>query len=105
MTRDQFLIYLSTLLWGFGLSLFMYIQPLYIAQLGASPAQIGLVLGVSGLIVPLLYIPLGLWADRRGRRPLIQAGWGLGALATFGIALAPDWRWLIPGLTAYQLSN
>jgi DHA1 family multidrug resistance protein-like MFS transporter len=105
MTRDQFLIYLSTLLWGFGLSLFMYIQPLYIAQLGASPAQIGLVLGLSGLIVPLLYIPLGLWADRRGRRPLIRAGWGLGALATFAIAAAPDWRWLIPGLTAYQLSN
>jgi predicted MFS family arabinose efflux permease len=105
MTRDQLLIYLSTLLWGFGMSLFMYIQPLYIAELGATPAQIGIVLALSGLIVPLLHIPIGLWADRHGRRPLIRAGWLLGALATFAIAAAPDWRWVILGLTAYQLSN
>jgi MFS family permease len=83
----------------------MYIQPLYIAELGATPAQIGMVLALSGLIVPLLYIPIGLWADRHGRRPLIRAGWLLGALATFAIAAAPDWRWVILGLTAYQLSN
>jgi MFS family permease len=103
--RDHLLIYLSTLLWGFGMSLFTYIQPLYIAQLGATPEQIGLVLTLSGLIVPLLHIPIGLWADRHGRRPLIRAGWLLGALATFAVAAAPDWRWVILGLTAYQLSN
>lgn len=105
VTRDQLLIYLSTLLWGFGMSLFIYIQPLYIAELGATPEQIGLVLALSGLIVPLLHIPIGLWADRHGRRPLVRAGWLLGALATFAIAAAPDWRWVIVGLTAYQLSN
>src|SRR5262245_50096289 len=86
MTRDQLLIYLSTLLWGFGMSLFIYIQPLYIAELGATPPQIGMVLALSGLIVPLLHIPIGLWADRHGRRPLIRAGWLLGTLATFAIA-------------------
>lgn len=105
MSRDQFLIYLSTLLWGFSMSLFIYIQLLYIAELGATPAQIGLVLALSGLIVPLLHIPIGLWADRHGRRPLVRAGWLLGALATFAIAAAPDWRWVIVRLTAYQLSN
>ena len=105
VTRDQLLIYVSTLLWGFGLSLFFYIQPLYIARLGASPAQIGLVLGLGGSLTPFLYIPIGLWADRHGRRPLIRAGWGLGAGATLAMALAPDWRWLIPGLAAYQLAN
>lgn len=104
-TRDQLLIYVSTLLWGFGMSLFTYIQPLYIAELGATPEQIGLVLALSGLMVPVLHIPIGWWADRHGRRPLIRAGWLLGALATFAIAAAPDWRWVILGLTAYQLSN
>jgi len=98
-------MYLSGLLWGFGMSLFLYIQPLYISSLGASPTQIGLVLGISGLAVTFLYIPIGLWADRRGRKPVILAGWGLGAAATFAMALAPDWRWLIPAMVAYLLSN
>lgn len=105
LTRDQRWIYLSSLLTGFGVSLFLYIQPLYIASLGASPEQIGLTLSVSGLMVTLLYIPMGLWADRRGRKPMIVGGWWLSALATLGMAFAPDWRWFIPAFTAYLLSN
>jgi predicted MFS family arabinose efflux permease len=103
--RDQRWLYLSSVLWGFGIALYLYIQPLYIASLGATPEQIGLVLGVSGLAVTFLYIPIGLWADRRGRKPVMLAGWGLGAVATLAIALAPDWRWLIPAMIAYMLSN
>lgn len=95
----------ATMLWGFGQSLFWYLQPLYVAQLGATPAQIGLVLGSGGLVVTFLYIPIGLWADRRGRKPVILAGWTTGALATLAMAAAPDWRWLLPGVTAYYLSN
>ncbi|MGH2523296.1 MAG: MFS transporter, partial [Anaerolineales bacterium] len=105
MTRDQRFICLSSLFWGFGLGLFLYIQPLYIASLGANPEQIGLTLASSGLMVILLYIPIGLWADRRGRKPVILAGWGLGTIATFAMALAPDWRWVIPAQAAYLLSN
>lgn len=105
LTRDQQLMYISSFLWGFGASLFWYIQPLYIESLGATAEQIGLVLAVGGLVVTFLYIPIGLWADRRGRKPVILAGWGLGAAATLAMALAPDWRWLIPAMVAYQLSN
>src|SRR5262245_3112367 len=93
--RDPRWLYLGRVLWGFGIALYLYIQPLYIASLGATPDQIGLVLGGSGLAVILLYVPIGLWADRRGRKPVMVAGWGLGAAATLAIALAPDWRWLI----------
>jgi HAD superfamily hydrolase (TIGR01549 family) len=95
----------ATMLWGFGQSLFWYLQPLYVASLGATPAQIGLVLGGGGLVVTLLYIPIGLWADRRGRKPVILAGWAVGALATYAMAAAPDWRWLLPGVAAYLLSS
>jgi len=98
-------MYLSSFLWGFGASLFWYIQPLYIESLGATAEQIGFVLAVGGLVVTFLYIPIGLWADRRGRKPVILAGWGLGSVATLAMALAPDWRWLIPSMVAYQLSN
>ncbi len=105
LNRDLRLMWLSSLLWGFGMSLFSYIQPLYVASLGASPSQIGLVLGASGIFVTIFYIPIGLWADRYGRKPLILAGWGLGALATLAMAVAPDWRWLFPAMLVYAFSN
>jgi predicted MFS family arabinose efflux permease len=105
LTPDQRWIYVCYLLTGFGVSLFWYLQPLYLTSLGASPEQIGLALAVSGLIVTVLYIPIGLWTDRRGRKPVIVWGWGLGAAATLALALAPDWRWFIPAYAAYLLSN
>jgi MFS family permease len=104
-SRDQRLMLISTLLWGFGQSLFWYIQPLYVAYLGATPAQIGFVLGGAGLAVAFLYILMGLWADRRGRKPVIVAGWLVGTTATFAMALSPSWVWFLPALAFYLFSN
>jgi len=103
--RDLLLIYLSSFLWGFGVYLYFYVQPLYITQLGATPAQVGLALGLGGFVVTFLYAPIGLWADRRGRKPVILAGWLLGTISGFGMALAPDWRWFVPAYAGYLLSN
>ena len=105
LNRDQRLLALSFLLWGVGMSLFFYIQPLYIAELGATPEQIGYVLSLSGVVVTALYIPMGGWADRHGRKPVMIAGWSLGVVAALGMALAPDWRWLIPAQIVYWLAN
>ena len=105
LSRDQRLLILSGLLWGFGMSLFVYIQPLYIAYLGATPEQIGLALGISGLLVTVAYIPVGLWSDRRGRKPVMVAGWALATVSALGMALAPDWRWFIPAWSGYLASN
>lgn len=105
LKRDQRLMWFSSFLWGFGLSLFLYLQPLYVEHLGASPSQIGLVLGASSIFVTIVYIPMGWWADRYGRKPLILAGWGLGAVSVLAMAFAPDWRWLIPVMALYSFSN
>jgi MFS family permease len=105
LDRDLVLICISLFLWGLGSFLYTYIQPLYLTELGANPAQIGLALGIGGLVTTLLYAPIGLWADRRGRKGVIVAGWTLGTLAGYGFALAPDWRWFIPAMAAYTLSN
>ncbi len=104
MNRDIRLIALALFLWGLGEGLFMYIQPLYIAELGADPAQIGGVLSLMGLAAGLTYIPAGLLADRLPRKPLLAGGWFSGFLAVLISALARDWRALIPGLVLYGLS-
>jgi len=105
LTRDQRLLFINSTATGFGVALFLYLQPLYIKSLGATPSQIGFALGASGLIVTLLYIPLGMRADRRGRKPLIVWGWFLSAVMTLIMGLAPDWRWFIPAYALYLLSN
>ncbi len=103
--RDLWLIYLSLFLWGFGLFLYLFLQPLYITQLGATPQQVGITLGVGSFIVAFLYAPIGLWADRRGRKGVILTGFWMGALSAFGMAVAPDWRWFIPAMAIYTFSN
>ena len=104
-TRNHRLMFAAMFLWGFGMGMFIFIQPLFIESLGATTSQVGFALAVGGLLVTAVYIPVGLWADRRGRRITILAGWWLASLATILMALAPDWRWLIPALVMYQLAN
>lgn len=96
---------LSYLLWGVGEGLWLYVQPLYAAQLGADPAQIGAVMGVMALVRVFANLPAGWLADRFGPRGVMLPGWLIGALGVFGIALAPDWRWLLPAYALYGLSG
>lgn len=105
LTRDLRLMFLSVMLWGFGSSLFIYIQPLYVASLGASPRQVGTALGVGSFFGLLLYIPVAQYADRIGRKRIIIAGWGIGVIATIGMAAAPSWHWFIPAIALYQIAS
>ncbi len=105
MNRDIKLIILATFLWGAGESLFYTIQPLYIEQLGANPAQIGGLLSATWLVAGLTYLPAGLLGDRLPRKPLLLGGWLIGLTSALVCALARDWHGLIPGLVMYGFST
>lgn len=96
---------LSYLLWGIGEGLWIYIQSLYIEDLGAGPEQIGLVLGMNWLVKLLIYLPGGWLADRFGPRQVMIPAWVIGTIGVIGIALAPDWRFLIPAFLCYGMSG
>ncbi|MBN1284672.1 MAG: MFS transporter [Anaerolineae bacterium] len=96
---------LSYLLWGVGEGLWIYIQTLYIKELGATPEQIGFVLGLSWLIKLLIYLPVGWLGDRFGPRQVMIPAWVVGTVGVIGIALAPDWRWLVPAFVCYGMSG
>jgi MFS family permease len=95
---------LALFLWASGEGLFAFIQPIYIQQLGATPAQIGGVLALAGLGLTLAYLPGGLLADRAPRKLLLLIGWVLGIVGALMLAFAPDWRGAIPGILIYSLS-
>ena len=104
MNRELRLISTSLLLWGIGEGLFAFFQPLYLQELGASPVQIGGILGLAGLGLTLSHIPAGALADKIGRRTLMRAASLLGTVATWIMFLAPNLPVFIVGLVFYYFT-
>ncbi len=103
--RDTRWVMISYLLWGIGEGLWMYIQPLYVRSLGATPAQTGFTLGMWGLARLLFILPIGVLADRSSARRMMMPGWYLGLTGVLILAIAPDWRWAAPGFLVYGMSS
>lgn len=101
MSRDLIFIALSLLIWGLGEGAFFPFQPLYLQQLGADPIDIGAILGAFSLAATLAHIPAGYLADRIGRRPLMWAGWLVGLVATWLMALATTLSVFTLGMIMY----
>jgi MFS family permease len=104
MSRDIKLITLALFLWGSGEGLFIYIMPLYMEQLGATPQAVGAVLGLAAFLTACSFIPGGLLADRFDAKKVMIWGWGIGAVASLGMGLAPTWQVFIPWILVYNIS-
>lgn len=103
--RDNRLVMLALLMWALGEGLWYNLRQIYLAQLGATPGQIGTVLGLEGVARALLLIPAGFLSDRLGPRRIMLASWLVGIAGIALSALAPTWQWLIPGLMLYNVSG
>ena len=90
--------------WGIGEGMFMLFQPVYLQELGASPIQIGAILGAFGAAMTLTHIPAGHLSDRIGRRPLLISAWIVGFLATVLMAVARNLPMFVAGLLMYGLT-
>jgi DHA1 family multidrug resistance protein-like MFS transporter len=104
MTRDFLLVIISLATWGIGESAFMYFQPLYLEELGASPLTIGGILGGVGLMMTIIHIPAGYLADRIGQRKLIWAGWLTGIITTGIMAAANSLVVFSIGIILYSVT-
>ncbi len=76
-----------------GMFMILPVFALYAVDLpgGATPMQIGLAIGIYGLTQASLQIPLGMWSDRIGRKPVI-----VGGMVVFAIGSVV--AWLAPGI-------
>ncbi len=63
----------------------------------SSDMQIGLAIGIYGLVQATLQIPLGMASDRYGRKPIIVIGMILFALGSFIAGASEDIHWIIFG--------
>ena len=104
MSRDIKLVTLALFLWGCGEGLFVYIMPLYMEQLGATPQEVGAVLGLAAFLAACSFIPGGMLADRFDAKKIMVWGWAMGAVASLGMGLAPTWQVFIPWILFYNIS-
>ncbi len=105
MSRDNQLLAFALACWGLGEGLFIYIEPLYLRQLGADPVAIGSILAIAAAAAGLGHIPAGYVADRFGRKPVLLAGWGVGLLSVLVMFLAHDLRLFSAALVAYTCTG
>ena len=104
MSRDFILVIISLITWGLGEGAFMYFQPLYLEELGASPLAIGGILGGVGLAMTIVHIPAGYLADRIGRRQLMWGAWLMGIITTGIMAVARSLVVFSIGIILYSLT-
>lgn len=102
--RDTRRVLIAYFLWGLGEGLWMFIQPLYVKSLGATPDQAGFAIGMWGFARLVFILPGGMLADRLGTRRMLMPGWYLGLAGIVVLSLAPDWRWTVPGFLIYGIS-
>src|SRR3972149_2071249 len=85
---------LLTLLHYTGAYMRVPVLPLYATAHGATPTQVGLVMGAHMVVAAISAIPFGLASDRWGRRTLLLGGMALSALTSLLLPLVS----LPPGL-------
>ncbi|MCI0711534.1 MAG: MFS transporter [Chloroflexi bacterium] len=104
MGRNTRLMAIALVLWAVGEGLWIYLHPLYLDSLGASPEQIGFILSLSGLARIFVMLPAGILTDRYGAKQMLVPGWGLGLLGVIIIAAAPNLTIVSIGYLIYGLS-
>jgi len=105
MTRDIWLICLSSAIGAFGEALYFWVFPLYIRQLQADYVELGLVYSVLLGVSALVALIGGILADRYVRTKLLILGWVIWILAPLIYSFAETWSQLIPGAVCWGASN
>ncbi len=114
MNRDLKLISAALFTWALGEGLYASLVTLHLEELGATPAQIGMIMALYALAQASAMIPAGLATDHWGARRVMLGGWllGLGAVAVMagstwlalfaaGLVVYGFSAWVMPPITSY----
>lgn len=85
---------LSWVLWSPAMVMVYTYEPVYILALGADEIIMGMIYGISTLILSVVRIPGGFIADRFGRKWIIVIMSFAAALTYLPYAYAPNWQWI-----------
>lgn len=87
-TRSFTVICLATFFFYASFYLILPVMPLYVAAMGATSFQIGLIIGLFAMMAMVLRPPTGWIIDTRGCRVVLVAGMAIFLLASLGYVIA-----------------
>lgn len=105
LAPDARWLFYAMLTWEFGYGCYSAIQTLFIKSLGATDLQIGLLIGIQGIIRVAITLPSGILADKFSRRTIMIWSTAAGVPACIVAGLAQTWLQLLPGLILLLVSG
>ena len=88
LTRPFLFICLATGFFYLSFYLILPVMPLYVAGLGGTSSQIGLIIGLFAAMAMVMRPPAGWLIDTRGTRPILLVGMAIFLLASLGYIAA-----------------
>jgi MFS family permease len=105
LERDNLILFYAQLLMHLGIGLQIVLWPLYIASLGATAVQIGVVIGGAAILRTILVIPAGALSDRFSTRTLILFTTSMMVPGGLIIALAQTWWQALGGALLLEIAG
>ncbi|TVR71587.1 MAG: MFS transporter [Sphaerobacteraceae bacterium] len=105
LDRDNLILFYSQLLMHLGIGLQIMLWPLYIASLGATAVQIGVVIGGAAILRTLLVMPAGALSDRFSTRTLILLTTSMMVPGGAIIAFAQNWWQALFGALLLEIAG
>jgi MFS family permease len=100
--REPSLLLWSWLFWGFGQGLWAYLWPVYLADLGATPVEVGVVVATGSIVSTLCYLPGGYVAQLGHLKLQMGLGHLLPIVAIASFTFAQEWWHVLPGIVAHS---
>jgi DHA1 family tetracycline resistance protein-like MFS transporter len=99
--RDLRILFVSNLFASFGDGLTIFLLPLFIRDLNATPEQVGLLYSVLMIASATTIIPGGLLAAKYDLKKIMVAGWAVWVPVPLLFAMATNWMHFIPAMFFY----
>jgi DHA1 family multidrug resistance protein-like MFS transporter len=103
--KDVSYLFWSLSIFNFGFGLYAYLFTIYLEDLGASAFQIGLLVGVQGLLRIAVNLPAGILVDRFSRKKIILVTTLITIPSALSYGLAQTWWQALPGMLIIVLGN
>ncbi len=105
LDRDITLLFWALAIFNFGFGLYAYLFTIYLEDLGATAFQIGLLVGLQGILRIAINLPAGVIVDRYPRRLIIVLTTWIAVPAALCYAFAQEWWQALPGMLLIVLGN
>jgi MFS family permease len=103
--RDARYLFWGLFLFQLGFGVYAYLFTIYLEELGATAFQIGLLIGVQGVLRIAVYVPAGIMTDRFSRRMIMLVTTVVTVPAVLSFAVAQTWWHALPGMLLFVLAN